>query len=324
MTDRNCTTSSTPNQTNRYTTASFVEKSKSVHGDRYDYSKVKLINMTCSVVITCRKHGDFHQGAGIHSRGSGCSKCAEESRRLNTKSTKDGFIERATEKHGDKFCYKKVKYKNTRTDVVITCRKHGDFNQKPASHISGTGCPVCKGSNKMNTARFVAKAKDVHGVRYDYRLTEFTRLKDGLFIICLYHGAFNQIASVHLKGSGCPKCSHSLSGWSRTDFKKHCITNNKGMGTLYVIKCWLDNESFYKVGITSKSIKRRFPSKKDMPYNYDVVRELVGDSDEIYNLENRLLAMLDKTRYIPKVDFKGKHECFSDISAIDDYLSDYQ
>lgn len=324
MTDRNCTTSSAPNQTKRYTTESFIEKAISVHGDRYDYSKAKLINMSCSVIITCKKHGDFYQGAGIHSRGSGCQKCFSESRGIKIDSTKEGFIRRSKAKHGDLFLYDNVVYKNTRTDVLITCRRHGDFKIKPASHIAGTGCPECKSLKKMNTQKFIRKSISIHGVRYDYRLTDFKSYKDGVYIICLHHGAFKQAVNNHLSGSGCPKCANLRSGWSRTDFSNYCRLNNDSMGTLYVIKCYSEDEVFYKVGITSKSIKRRFPSKKDMPYDYDVLHKLVGNSDEIYDLENTLLRILSKNRYTPNIDFKGKNECFSDISVIKKYVSDYQ
>lgn len=324
MTDRNCTTSSAPNQTKRYTTESFIKKAMSVHGDRYDYSKAKLINMSCSVIITCKKHGDFYQGAGIHSRGSGCQKCFSESRGIKIDSTKEGFIRRSKAKHGDLFLYDNVVYKNTRTDVLMTCRRHGDFKIKPASHIAGTGCPECKSLKKMNTQKFIRKSISIHGVRYDYRLTDFKSYKDGVYIICLHHGAFKQAVNNHLSGSGCPKCANLRSGWSRTDFSNYCRLNNDSMGTLYVIKCYSEDEVFYKVGITSKSIKRRFPSKKDMPYDYDVLHKLVGNSDEIYDLENTLLRLLSKNRYTPNIDFKGKNECFSDISVIKKYVSDYQ
>lgn len=321
MTDRNCTTSSAPNQTKRYTTESFIEKAMSVHGDRYDYSKAKLINMSCSVIITCKKHGDFYQGAGIHSRGSGCQKCFSESRGIKIDSTKEGFIRRSKVKHGDLFLYDNVVYKNTRTDVLITCRRHGDFKIKPASHIAGTGCPECKSLKKMNTQKFIRKSISIHGVRYDYRLTDFKSYKDGVYIICLHHGAFKQSVNNHLSGSGCPKCANLRSGWSRTDFSNYCRLNNDGMGTLYVIKCYLEDEVFYKVGITSKSIKSRFPSKKDMPYDYDVVYEVVDDGCEIYDLENSLLRIVKGGRYMPKLDFRGKHECFSNLLPITKYLS---
>jgi hypothetical protein len=35
----------------------FINDAKSAHGDKYDYSKVALINMTTKAEIICPKHG---------------------------------------------------------------------------------------------------------------------------------------------------------------------------------------------------------------------------------------------------------------------------
>lgn len=58
------------------TTDEFIEKAKSVHGFRYDYS---LITGVCSniskVKIICKKHGVFEQTVHSHLSGTGCPKC---------------------------------------------------------------------------------------------------------------------------------------------------------------------------------------------------------------------------------------------------------
>ena len=45
--------------------------------------------------------------------------------------------------HGDRYSYDKVVYVNSRTKVIITCPKHGDFTQIPSSHLNGKGCNSC-------------------------------------------------------------------------------------------------------------------------------------------------------------------------------------
>ena len=57
--------------------------------------------------------------------------------------TTEEFIKRAKEIHGDKYDYSKTIYKNRRTKLIITCPKHGDFEQRPDAHLSGQGCPKC-------------------------------------------------------------------------------------------------------------------------------------------------------------------------------------
>ena len=57
------------------TTEEIIEQFKSVHGDRYDYSKVDYVNKTTEVRIICRIHGEFSQKPAGHLRGNGCPTC---------------------------------------------------------------------------------------------------------------------------------------------------------------------------------------------------------------------------------------------------------
>ena len=41
------------------TKESFIEESKFVHGDKYDYSKVEYVNARTKVCIICPEHGEF-------------------------------------------------------------------------------------------------------------------------------------------------------------------------------------------------------------------------------------------------------------------------
>ena len=56
------------------------------------------------------------------------------------------FIQKAKLVHGDKYDYSKVNYVNSQTKVCIICPEHGEFWQKPSSHLQGQGCPICKES----------------------------------------------------------------------------------------------------------------------------------------------------------------------------------
>lgn len=53
----------------------FINKSRKVHNDKYDYSKVKYINSYTHVCIICPEHGEFWQIPNSHKRGNGCPKC---------------------------------------------------------------------------------------------------------------------------------------------------------------------------------------------------------------------------------------------------------
>src|ERR1035438_3418299 len=45
-----------------------------------------------------------------------------------------------------------------------------------------------------------------HNNKYDYSLVSYVNKRSPVFIICPFHGTFNQIAGNHLLGRGCPKC----------------------------------------------------------------------------------------------------------------------
>lgn len=57
------------------TTETFIKAARRVHGDKYDYSKVKYINSYTEVTIICPNHGEFKQQPTLHLKGYGCSKC---------------------------------------------------------------------------------------------------------------------------------------------------------------------------------------------------------------------------------------------------------
>lgn len=55
----------------------FVEKSKLVHGDKYDYSLVNYTDFKTKVKIICPKHGIFEQTPNKHKSKRGCPVCRE-------------------------------------------------------------------------------------------------------------------------------------------------------------------------------------------------------------------------------------------------------
>ena len=54
-----------------------------VHGNTYDYSKVRYYSNQSEVEIICKKHGSFLQKPAEHKRGEGCPYCAKENNAWN-------------------------------------------------------------------------------------------------------------------------------------------------------------------------------------------------------------------------------------------------
>lgn len=55
---------------------------------------------------------------------------------------------------------------------------------------------------------FIARAKEVHGDKYDYSKVDYQDMHSKVLITCPRHGEFYQRAQSHLLGSGCPKCKY--------------------------------------------------------------------------------------------------------------------
>ena len=60
---------------------------------------------------------------------------------------------------------------------------------------------------KLTTEEFIAKAKAVHGDKYDYSKVEYVNNKTKVIITCPLHGKFSQAPFNHLHGNECPKCA---------------------------------------------------------------------------------------------------------------------
>lgn len=118
----------------------FIQKAREVHGNKYDYSKVEYVDARTPVIIGCPIHGDFKQTPESHVHGKGCHRCMGKGA---FKHTKEDFIQKAREVHGDKYDYSKVEYVNAHTKVCIICPEHGEFWQTPTGHLVGGGCKEC-------------------------------------------------------------------------------------------------------------------------------------------------------------------------------------
>lgn len=125
------------------------------------------------------------------------------------------IVTRFIKTHGNKYNYNKVVYVNWRNKVTIGCPKHGDFEQTVSNHMGGYGCAKCKidylaSLRKLTTEKFIEKARQVHGDRYEYDKIEYIYNTKPVTITCKVHGDFEQIPNLHLQGRKCRKCKYDL------------------------------------------------------------------------------------------------------------------
>lgn len=125
--------------------------------------------------------------------------------------TTEVFIKRAKDRHGDRYDYSKSKYTNKSEKIIIICKIHGEFLQLPSNHYK-CGCLKCSilekaanKSNRLSTEKFINRAKEIHGDKYDYSLIVYETPKKKFDVICSEHGKFQSNYGL-LVGIGCPKC----------------------------------------------------------------------------------------------------------------------
>lgn len=300
----------------KLTTEEFIRRAVNTHGDVYDYSLSEYTGAQEEVNIFCKRHEKyFLQRANDHNRGSNCPDCARYT--MGKRLTEEEFIDKSKEIHKDLYEYDKVDYINNRTKVEIFCKScRVYFFQTPDANLRGCGCKKC-GISKQTQSRsktkeqFVEDANKVHSGLYEYSLVEYTNNTTNVKILCKKHGLFTQNPSSHIIGQGCPHCAkEEAGGWRRSDWIKKA---NGRVCTFYTIRCFNEEEEFYKIGRTMNSIGRRYNSNKMMPYNYEILSEIKGEAGSIWDLERDEKKKLKKFHYEPKIDFSGSvTECFTD------------
>jgi len=222
----------------------FILRAKQVHGDYYLYKEVDLTDETglVEVVVTCPSHGNYVVLPFRHLEGMGCPICDRKSATSSlSQRTKPGkgnrfdeskssapsqtaqsgqhktpavrsvtFIQKAKDIHGPRYRYDKAEYVNSRTKIIITCDEHGDFEQLPASHLRGAGCPTCSGNKKLTAQEFIQRARNIHGDRYRYDKSQYVSAATKIIVTCDEHGDFEQLPASHLRGAGCRSCAGKI------------------------------------------------------------------------------------------------------------------
>lgn len=237
------------------------------------------------------------------------------------------FIEKGTQLHNSKYDYSKVEYINSRTKVKIICPVHGEFEQLPSSHLQGNGCPKCarewtdthkenycissRQSRGMTTEEWIARAKQVHGDKYDYSLTEYVNQRTDVKIICPIHGVFEQKADSHIRGNGCRLCGlesdarksivHDWSPEQREKIKQTCLER-------YGAERYLDSDEGRIKNIKIRSMPEFKKKMRDIILSDDVQNKTKATNIARYGVSNAM--KLDST--LQKMsDSKRKNNTFS-------------
>lgn len=220
----------------KVTTEDFVSRARIIHGDKYDYSKVEYKKWDIKVCIVCKKCGhEFWQRPNDHLNGKGCPFCAGV-----VKVTFDEFIRRSIEKHGTKYDYSRVVFKNIKDIVTIGCPEHGWFEQKVEAHMNGQGCIMCgykslSEKRKTSNEEFVSRVKERWGDFFDLSRVNYVDSHTRVCVGCKKHGFVYVLPNSLLNGVyPCRECWMEVIGKSgKITEEEFLVRANKVHGGKY-------------------------------------------------------------------------------------------
>lgn len=235
---------------------------------------------------------------------------------IETKFTK--FLNRCFKHHGTKYDYSKVNYISAYSKVEIICPLHKSFWQEARKHSYGSGCQKCGreavSKERIKKARntFEERSNKIHNNKYDYSKVNYINNTTNVEIICPEHGSFWQQPNNHLQSKGCVYCSRERKGYgyhvSRTDPSANNIYN------MYIMEITGNDESFFKIGITNNTTRRKYDItfESNKLYNVKYLRIIKDTKYNCFRLEQNILQKnIRKGRsYTPKIPFGGKTECY--------------
>jgi len=207
--------------------------------------------------------------------------------------------------------------------VKIICTEHGVFEQSINNHINmKQGCPRCGqiyGTRASTTEQFIQKSKMIHGNDvFDYSLVEYVTNIIPVTLKCIKHNhTYSQKPDYHLSNTiDCPVCvikskqgGNRFGGYNETIFSRKPELKEK-QGFLYIIELSDGLECFYKIGITTRCLSKRFQHGVTGGYSVRQIKVKQMQLHRAYQVEQRFLQMNKKRTHIPKTKFDGWTECF--------------
>ena len=130
--------------------------------------------ITKKAIITCNKHhikfSVFPSEFLREENNIGCKECRNIKRQeKNSLKYSKVFFERCNKKHYHKYDYSQSKYLTNYIPIKIICPLHGIFQQSPANHVKGCGCPECKGSYGEQLIAQILRTKNIEFI-YQYKI----------------------------------------------------------------------------------------------------------------------------------------------------------
>ena len=294
---------------------------ESIEDCNYDYSKFIFRRHGDKGIIICKRcHLEFPQSMKMHiNNNQGCPDCSHKDAMIKLKLKRESEFEgRGRANHGELCDYSDVNYINSYTPVKIFCRDHNEyFYQTPTQHYTNktTSCTTCiqisrdkhyKENIDIRKNLFIKRSVTLHKDKFDYSKVIYVNTITPVKIFCKECKVYITVTPMyHSYGNGCPHCAEKI------DTKDNRYIKYYDKPTiLYYIEIEHKNKLYYKIGITSNTVKERFRKDK---LSYKVIKEEYFETGEpAYYKEQMILNSLIKYKYEgePIIDNGGNTEIF--------------
>lgn len=272
----------------KLTTEEFINRSKKIHGNTYDYSLVDYQGSHKKVYLICQIHGEFDILPFNHLNNKrGCKKCGLSRTHKKNKVTVAEFIERA--KKLKEYKYSNLSFSKLTDKIILKCPKHGEFETSPKNILRGCGCRKCKFEKRRDSkSEFIEKSKDFHNNIYDYTKVVYKTSHDKVEIICSKHGSFWQKPYQHVQGQGCRKCKGfvskqetEISNFVKNDLKIEAVTSYKNIKNVFEIDVFIPSK---KVGIEHSGLYWHSNKFKDNNYHIDKTEKCLRENIKLIQI----------------------------------------
>jgi hypothetical protein len=297
----------------RITQEEFLEQSKNIHGEAYNYARTTYVRSDIKVDIYCNACSKFFCiTPEAHLSGQGCKDCGYKKNGKRSQISFEAFVEESTAVHAGKFSYDHVKndwrgIKNTTLELF--CDVHQEkFNTTASGHIKGAGCPKCSKirggiKNRSSTEKFIEEACNKFGKSFDYSRVDYIKSNLKVDIRCLEHNRWFKVTPnfhIHPDGNGgCPDCAQAGYKAGKSGF-------------LYV----LNVDELTKIGITNRAPQIRCKSvSRESCKNFEVIKSYYFEDGTIpRDMETLLLREMKQQYRQPYEKFDGYKETFYNVN----------
>ena len=279
----------------------FLNEVKLIHPE-YDFSKVEYVNTKTKVEVICNIHGSFHTTPSHLLIGCKCIKCANIENGVNHQMSKEEYLERVYKKLKEVNSTLKI-YEDTYVDrkskITIESETHGVLEVETLSLIQNkVGCPKCGkvvGGEKQRVSyeTFLKKAIKKFKGKFTYFEDTYKGSSTKMQALCPQHGEITIIPYFHIRQKyGCNQCMVDDNGGYAPYYDKPT--------TLYYIKLIKGNEEYFKLGITTTTLDKRFITLRSEGLTYEILlTKTFPTGISAYYLEQHLLHKYSSN----KIDF---------------------